>query len=107
MILPMFSMSGVFVLLWNHFAMKLPFPPFKQSFFHPRLMNEKIGKVVSLLAALLTFESLSNVTTLVAFLVAIVIILSSWYAIIVELELSHDFAQHTSLYNPLKRKDEL
>ena len=107
MILPTLAMTFVFALLWSHFAMKLPFRPFKHSFLHPRVMKEPVAKVMILLLALLLFESLSNPTTPIAFPFSIAIMLGSWYAIIVELELSHDFLEYTSLYNPLKRKDEL
>ena len=106
-ILPVLSIGMILVVLWYHFAMKLPLPPSKQSFLHPRVMKEKIGKGMILWLALLVFESLSSVTTSIAFLLSIAIILGSWYSIIVEFELCYDFPKYTSLYNPLKRKDEL
>ena len=107
MILPTWAMSMVFALLWGHLAMRLPFRPFKQSFLHPRVIKEQIAKFMTLLLALLVFESLSNLATPITFPFSIAIILGSWYAIIVELELSQDFLEYMSLYNPLKRKDEL
>lgn len=105
--LPIWSVGMILVLLWHHFALKLPLSPFKRSLLHPRVMKERIGKVMMLFLALLVFESLSNLATPLTFLFFIAVVLGSWYSIIVELELSHDFAKFLSLYNPLKRKDEL
>jgi energy-coupling factor transporter transmembrane protein EcfT len=105
--LPVWSIGMILLTLWFHFAMKLPLPPFKQSFLHPKVMKEGIGKGMILFLALLVFESLDNAAMSIAFLVSIAIILGSWYSLIVEFELSHNFAKYTSLYNPLKRKDEL
>ena len=107
MMLPIWSIGVILFFLWNHFTMKLPLRPFKQSFLHPRVMKERIGKGMMLLLALFVFDSLFYASMSIVFLVSIVIILGSWYSLIVELELSRDFAEYTSLYNPLKRKDEL
>lgn len=87
--------------------MKLPLPPIKQSFLNPRVIKEGSGKVMMLLLGLLVLVSLSNVDNPINYLVSIVIILASWYSIVIEFEFAHDFTKYTSLYNPLKRKDEL
>jgi len=105
--LPIWSIGMILVLLWHHFALKLPLSPFKRSLLHPRVIKERIGKAMMLILALLVLESLSNLDKPLTFLLFIAVVLSSWYSIIVEFELSHDFAEYTSLYNPLKRKDEL
>ncbi len=105
--LPLWSIGMILIVLWHHFAMKLPLPSLKQSFLHPRILKERVGKGMMLILALLVFISLTNVTVSIAFLVSIAFIFGSWYSLVVEFELSRDFAMYTSLYNPLKRKDEL
>jgi len=105
--LPIWSSAMILLILWNHFVMKLPLPPFKQSFLHPTVMKEKSGKIMMLMLGLLVLISLGNINNPINYLVSIAIILASWYSLVVEFEFAHDFTKYTSLYNPLKRKDEL
>ncbi len=106
-VLPVWSSTMILLILWNHFVMKLPLPPLKQSFLHPRVIKGKIGKIMMLMLGLLVLVSLGNVNDPINYSVSIVIVLTSWYSLVVEFEFARDFTKYTSLYNPLKRKDGL
>jgi hypothetical protein len=108
MLLPALSMSLVFVVLWHHFGMKLSFPSFSEVFLHPSVMKERFGKIMIVLAAFIALNSLLGYSnTPIASLVSIIIIFSSLYVLVIELEITRHFSEYTKLMNPLKRKDEL
>jgi hypothetical protein len=95
--LPITSSVGILLILWNHFVLRLPLPPFKQSFLHPRVMKEKSGKIMILMLGLLVLVSLGNVNNPISYLVSIAIILASWYSLVVELGFAHHFAKYKSV----------
>lgn len=108
-IFPMWSTIMSFPVLWEHFAMRLSFPPLGEVFLHPKsLTKEWLGKFIIVFFAFIALKFLlSYLDNPFAFIVSIGIIMDSLYAIIVEFEIFRHFAKYMSLMNPLKRIDEL
>ncbi len=99
--------SLAFVLMWQHFALGIAFPPMSEAFVHlPNVAKRRgqFGLVGALFAilALLMYHSYESET--IATAVSIGMIVASFYGFVVVFEIGQHMAKDERIWHPFKRE---